>query len=403
MNLLDGQLLTRRLALAATARLGVIGIARALNPVLSLPLLGRDGREALDGAVAHAVDRLDVRAQVGKLSLEQKIAQLFVIKPEAVLGQNPILLVDDDLKSALLGRPVGGVMLKDTSFVDPDQVRNLTQELQDVSREACGLPMLIAADEEGGTVVRVADKASFGVEDPGNMRELGDAGDVELAESEALRVGSYLCDLGVNLDFAPVADVTDDQDSFVYLRSFGGDPQLVAGMVAAQVRGFSRAGTLCSPKHFPGIGGAVGDSHVESIFLDKGLDEMRTGELLPFAAAIAEDAPLIMVGHMTCTGVDPTMPASLSHVMVTEVLREEMGFDGVVITDSMGMAAVHELFSQEEMGVRALEAGCDLILCPENWYAVYDGIVDALASGRLSEERIDESVVRIVRLKRRIG
>ena len=403
MSLMEEHLLTRRQALSRTACLSALSMSHALNPAQFPSLFGRDRKNELDGAVADAADRLDVKAQVDKLSLEQKIAQLFVIKPEAVLGQTPILSVDDDLKAALLRRPVGGVMLKDTSFVDPEQTRNLTQQLQSCSLEGCGLPMLIAADEEGGTVVRVSDKAAFGVEDPGDMRTLGDTGDVGLVESEALRVGSYLRDIGVNLDFAPVADVTDNQDSFVYLRSFGGDPQLVADMVAAQVRGFNQAGTFCSPKHFPGIGEAVGDSHEESIFLDKSLDDMRTGELLPFVAAIEEDAPLIMVGHLTCTGIDPTMPSSLSRVMVTEVLREELGYDGVVITDSMSMAAVHELFSQEEMGVLALEAGCDLILCPENWYEVYDGIVDAVSSGRLTEERIDESVARIVRLKRRIG
>ena len=403
MNLLDRQPVSRRQALGIAANLGALGMTRAFFSARPLSLFGGDGQEELDRAVGDASDWLDARAVVRELSLEQKVAQLFVIKPEAVLGQTPILSVDGDLKAALLRRPIGGVMLKDSSFVDPEQARGLTQELQECSLEACGLPMLIAADEEGGTVVRVADKASFGVEDPGDMRALGNTGDVDLAESEANRVGSYLRDIGVNLDFAPVADITDDQDNFVYLRSFGGDAQLVAEMVAAQVRGFGRAGTLCSPKHFPGIGGAAGDAHVESISLDRTLDEMRERELVPFAAAIKEDVPLIMVGHMTCTGIDPSMPASLSHVMVTEVLREEMGYGGAIITDSMVMAAINDHFSQEEMGVLALEAGCDLILTPENWYAVFDGIIDAVGSGRLTEKRIDESVCRIVRLKRRIG
>ena len=403
MSPLAGHPVTRRQALELAAVASGFGFRQASASVQPLPLFGREGKARLDGAVDDALGLLDARALVSELSLEQKVAQLFVIKPEAVLGQTPILTVDEDLRDALLRRPVGGVMLKDTSFVDPDQARTLTRQLQECSMEACGLPMLVAADEEGGTVVRVADKASFGVEDPGNMRDLGNTANADLAESEAYRVGSYLRDIGVNLDFAPVADITDDEGSFVYLRSFGGDPHLVAKMVAAQVRGFSRAGTLCSPKHFPGIGGAVGDSHVESIYLGKGLDEMRERELVPFAAAVEEDAPLVMVGHMTCTSIDPSMPASLSHIMVTDVLRKELGFGGAIITDSMVMAAVDDLFPQEELGVLALEAGCDLILTPENWYAVFDGIVDAVLSGRLSERRIDESVVRIVRLKKRIG
>lgn len=357
----------------------------------------------VDNAIVQAEETLSIPSIVHSLSLEKKIAQLIVVLPEGVLGSGVCYWVGSDLWEALCELPIGGVLLKDVHFVSPEQVRELTGGLQQCSQYGCGLPMLISVDEEGGTVVRVSDKAAFGVEDPGSMRYLGETGNVELAESEAFRVGSYLRDLGVNLDYAPVADVTNDTTSFVYKRSFGGDADLVADMVAAQVRGFNAAGTLCSPKHFPGIGEVKGDSHVESIYLDKSLDEMWSYELKPFAAAVEAGAPLVMVGHMTCNSLDASMPACLSHAVVKDVLRDGLGFDGVVITDSLGMAAVNELYSSYEVGVLALEAGCDLLLCPVDWRACVEGIKDAVQSGRLSEERINESVERIVRMKLTLG
>lgn len=362
-----------------------------------------NGSSALEDAVTQAGELLSKRAAVSSLTLKQKVAQLFVVKPEAVKGSGVSLWVDDELWKLLVELPVGGVMLKDVNFVSPEQVRELTDGLQQCSRQGCGLPMFISADEEGGTVVRIADKAAFGVDDPGNMRTVGNKGDVDFAESEARRVGTYMRDLGLNLDFAPVSDITDDESSFVYWRSFGGDPELVADMVAAEVRGFNAAGTLCTPKHFPGIGDARGDSHIESIFLDKSLDEMRKRELVPFVAAIEAGAPMIMVSHMTCNAVDATRPASMSPAVVNELLRKELGFEGVVITDGLNMAAVDELYDASELGVQALEAGCDLLLSPDDWRTCYEGILDAVKRGRLSEERIDESVARIMRLKERLG
>ena len=393
------RLFTRRgVILAATAGVMAVGRrARALSasqgPFSSETLSG------IERTVSDAGAWLSRPELLRSMTLEQKVGQLFVTKPEAVLGYGTCLEVTDEFRSLYQERPVGGVMLKDANFIDPDQVRGLTAGLQQCSEDACGLPMLIAVDEEGGTVVRVSDKPAFGVADPGNMRAVGNRGDVAFAESEARRVGAYLRGLGVNVDFAPDADITDDEDSFVYWRSFGGDPALVADMVAAMVRGFEKAGALCTPKHFPGIGDAEGDSHIESIYLGKSLDELREHELVPFAAAIEAGCRMVMVSHMTCTALDHERPSSLSPVVVNDVLRGELGFDGVVITDSLGMAAVNELYSQEEMGVLALEAGCDLLLCPADWRAVFDGIMNAVETGRLSERRIDESVERIVNMK----
>jgi beta-N-acetylhexosaminidase len=391
--------LTRRDVVAMLGPLFGSRLAETLN--LS-PIFSAFGSESLDvirDTVEDASERLALSAVVKSLTLEQKISQLIVVKPEVVQGYGTVLEVGDDLRNALRERPIGGTILKDANFVNPDQVRTLTAGLQECTMEACGLPMLIGVDEEGGTVVRVADKAAFGVTDPGNMRAVGQTGDVGFAESEAQRVGAYLLDLGINMDFAPVADVTSDQSNFIYWRSFGGDAYEVADMVAAQVRGFASSQVLCTPKHFPGIGGARGDSHIQSIYSDRTIDEMLSWELVPFIAALEAGAPIVMVGHMTCTAIDAERPASMSPVVVGELLRNQLGFDGVVITDSLGMAAVNELYAPYDIGVKALEAGCDLLLGLADWRATFDGIAAAVREGRLSEDRIDESVERIVRLK----
>ena len=171
-------------------------------------------------------------------------------------------------------------------------------------------------------------------------------------------------------------------------------------MVAAQVRGFSEAGVLCAAKHFPGIGGVLGDSHEGAIVSNKTLDELRAWELVPFEAAIEAGVPLVMVGHLTApnaTGND--VPSSINPAIVTDLLRGELGYEGLIITDSMSMGAVGDFCTPDQAGVAALQAGVDLVLMPEDFAAAYQGVLDAVRSGALSEERVDQSVTRIVKTK----
>ena len=356
---------------------------------------------AADKAVSEAAEHLRIASLVQSLSLEQKVAQLFVIRPEALVGTGPVISVDDALRDALLGCPVGGLVLFDDNVQDPEQVRSLNADLQSLSNEACGLPLFVCVDEEGGTVTRVSDKAAFGVEKPQDMSALAAEHGVDFAKQEGERIGSYLADLGFNLDFAPDADVCDDPDNFIYLRSFGGDPEVVGSYVSAMVSGFRASGTLCCVKHFPGIGHADGDSHTEDIFINKKLEELMGCELLPFKAAVEAGVDLVMVGHGVYSELDSS-PASLSRVIVSNILRGDLSYGGLVITDALEMASVSDHFSSSEVGVRALDAGCDLILTPVQFLAAFNGVVDAVREGRLSEKRIDESVTRVVRAKLRL-
>lgn len=366
-----------------------------------------EGQEQDVGAVSDASvsESLDKQAEdtVDSLSLDQKIDQLFIVTPEALTGVDKVTAAGTSTQSALANHPVGGIVYFAQNLENPDQARQMLQNTQQYAEDETGLPIFLAVDEEGGTVARVAKNSSFGVQDVGDMREIGSTGDPARAREAASTIGSYLTDLGFNVDFAPVADIASDADSSMYQRSFGNDPQLVSQMVDSAINGFNEAGILCAVKHFPGIGGADGDSHRQTITTDETVDQMESDTLVPFSKAIDDDVPFVMVGHLSVLSANPDgTPASLSREMISGVLRDQMGYDGIIITDSLSMKAVTNRCSASESGVAALQAGADMLLMPEDYQACRQGIVDAINNGSLSESRIDESVTRIVKAKLRL-
>lgn len=348
-------------------------------------------------------DPLTVRAKevIDGMTLEQKAAQLFVVTPEAITGVDTATLATEATRAALEAYPVGGIVYFQKNLVNEQQTRDMLANTQAYAREVTGLPAFLCIDEEGGTVSRIGGNPGFAVANVGNMCDVGALGDAEYARNIAANIGSYLRDLGFTVDFAPDADIANNPASdTMALRSFGSSADAVSPMVKAQVEGFLSSDMLCAAKHFPGIGGAEGDSHDTSIYSSKTVDEMAQEELLPFQAAMEADVPFIMVGHLStpqATGND--LPASVSPAIVNDLLRDRLGYDGIVITDSLAMGAVCELYAPYEIGVAALEAGVDMVLMPADFPAAYQGVLDAVASGRLSEERIDSSLERIVRAK----
>lgn len=343
-----------------------------------------------------AVDRL-----LSSLTLEQRVAQLFVVRPEDITGVGVATAAGETTRRALLEMPVGGLVYFSANLVDVDQTREMLAATARYGEEACGLAPLLCVDEEGGTVSRVGGNPGFDVENVGDMCDVGATGDADYAREVAAHVGSYLANLGFTVDFAPVADVTNNPGSdTMRRRSFGSDASVVAEMVRAQVEGFAQAGVLCSAKHFPGIGGAMGDSHDSRIYSQKTVDEMRDVELLPFRAAVEADVPLVMVGHLSLPSVTgDDRPASVSREVVRGILREELGYDGVVVTDSMAMGAATDSLPAGRLGVEPLLAAADLVLMPADLQAAYQGVLDAVEAGELTEERIDESFRRVARAK----
>ena len=341
-----------------------------------------------------------VQEKLDEMTLEQKVAQLFVVRPESLTGVSQVIAAGDATKAALEKMPVGGVVYFADNLQDTDQTREMLSNTMKFGEEISGLPLFLCVDEEGGTVSRVGGNPGFGVDNVGDMCDVGATGDTDHAYEVAKHIGTYLQYLGFNVDFAPDSDIANNPDGTMGLRSFGSSADVVAPMVAAQVRGFEDGGVLCSAKHFPGIGGALGDSHDGRIYSEKTLDEIRAEELVPFEAAMEENVPFIMVGHLsmpTITGDND--PASMSSEIVTDLLRDELGYEGIIITDSMAMGAATDSLPVERLGVEPLKAGVDMVLMPEDLEAAYQGVLDAVASGELTEERIDDSVRRVIKTK----
>lgn len=380
--------------IACLVAAGIVACADQKRPTAGV----RDAMEdSQSNEGADPVERL-----LQKLTLEQKIAQLFVVTPEDITGVDVATAAGEVTRQALLKYPVGGICYFAQNLQSPEQTKGMLQNVQDYSKQSCGLPLFACVDEEGGTVARVAGNEEFGVEDVGNMSAIGASGDVKEAEDAAYYVGSYLSDLGFTVDFAPVADIATSSDGTMSLRSFGQSPDDVAPMVAAQVRGFGKAGILCAAKHFPGIGAAEGDSHDGSISTDATIEEMASWSLVPFAAAIKERVPFVMVGHLTCTGLDNVtaeLPASLNSGVIEGILRKRLGFDGLVITDSLQMGAVTQVCEPNQQAVFAIRAGADMVLMPQDFESAYNGLLEAVQEGEVLESRIDESVRRVIAAK----
>ena len=296
--------------------------------------------------------------------------------------------------------PVGGLIYNSQNLVDIDQTKTMMAKMQQYADSRISLPVFLGVDEEGGSVTRIASNEAYGITNIDNMSDIGATGDTQNAYQAGVTIGTYLSDLGFNLDFAPVADVLTVSDSVIGNRSFGTDSELVASMALSELQGLESMGIQGVMKHFPGHGGVSGDSHSGAVSTDKSLEELFASELVPFQRAIDGGAEFLMVGHIAAPNVtgDDT-PASLSKVMITDVLRTQMGYQGVVITDAMNMTAITANHAADEAAVLAVNAGADMILMPEDFGKAYNGVIDAVNNGTIDEYRINEAVVRIVKAK----
>jgi beta-N-acetylhexosaminidase len=296
-----------------------------------------------------------------------------------------------------------GAILFRRNIAGSDQVNALVGELQAVARAAGRPPLLIAADQEGGTVERLGDA---GTPSPSAMA-LGAADDTQLTRSVYKMMADELLALGINVDLAPVADVLSNAGSPLGLRTFGSDPDSVARHVGAAVQGLHDGGVAGAAKHFPGLGGAAADSHETLPSVDRSLDDVRASELKPFRAAIAAGVDIVMSAHLAVRRLDPSGdPATLSRAVLTGLLRDELGFRGVVCTDDLEMQAIAARVPLPEAAVRAVAAGADLVLFSrslEAARAAHDGLRRAVLDGVLDPAAIEASLERIARLRARLG
>lgn len=366
---------------------------------------GSGGEGAGDGQnpeAAAVAARAAVDERIGAMTLEQKVAQLFIVTPEALVeGVSQVTQAGDMTREGVTAHPVGGIVYFAQNLLDPEQTTTMLANVKQFYADAGNVAPFIAVDEEGGTVVRVADNEAFGAQDVGDASALGSAGDTEAAKRAAEQIADYLMPLGFNLDFAPVADVVDPlRSDTMGLRSLSSDAAVAADMVRAEVEGFRDKKMLCCAKHFPGIGAAAGDSHEGAITIEATNEELETVDLVPFRAAIEAGAPMIMVGHVSLPNiVGDSTPAPLSSAVVQGMLRDSLGYTGIIVTDSLSMGAITDYYTPAEAAVAALKAGCDIPLMPERLDEAYQGVLSAVQVGELTEERLDESLTRILTAK----
>ena len=337
-----------------------------------------------------------IRGYVEAMTLEEKVAGLFIITPEQLTGVGTAVQAGESTREALEQYPVGGLVYFAKNIQSEQQLKEMLANTASYSR----YPLFLGVDEEGGQVARVA--KTLGLENVGPMAEIGASGDVNAAYAAGAAIASYLKEYGFNLDFAPVADVLTNPDNTVIGdRSFGSDPALVSQMVAAAVRGFQENGVNACIKHFPGHGDTAGDSHDGQVETDRTPEEMQAAEFLPFTAGIEAGVDMVMVGHISAPGLTDgdKVPASMNEKIITGVLREQLGYNGVVITDAMNMSAITQYYAADEAAVKALKAGADMILMPEDFTTAYNGVIAAVQDGTIAEERVNDSLKRIFRVK----
>lgn len=338
-------------------------------------------------------DPVKVRAEelLSGMTLREKLCQLMIVRPEVLTGESPVTAAGETTRLALETYPVGGLIYSVDNLVTQEQTREMITNTQSYSK----LPLFISADEEGGNVGRLMYK--LGTTWVNSMYSYKDEG-ADTAYANAKTIGTDMVSCLFNTDFAPVADVwTNPENTVIGDRAYSDDFEQAAELVASAVRGFTDSGVICCLKHFPGHGDTSTDTHEGAAVVSKSLDELRAGEFLPFISGIEAGADMVMIGHITVTSVDPE-PATISKAIITDVLRGELGWDGVVISDSLDMGALAG-YDNGEVCVKFLEAGGDILLGIPDIETALTSLEAAVTDGRLTESRIDESVQRVLELK----
>ncbi len=345
-----------------------------------------DNKMTVAKNISVAEEKFDpVEEELKTLTLEEKIGQMMFIGVHGVQ-------IDEDIKFMLNAYKVGGIIYFDRNMETLEQVRNFSAELQNNSK----IPLFISLDEEGGKVSRM----KHALPPPPSQETIGSSGDYNLARVHAIETSKKLRAIGINTNFAPVADV-GSKDT----RSFSDDAKVVAEFVSSAAKGYEEENFFYTLKHFPGIGKAKVDPHKDISVIEDSKNILEKEDLLPFKKIIAEQDNskfMIMVGHLKYSAIDTQNVATLSPKIITDLLRNELNFQGVIITDDLGMGAISKYNDFSNLGIQAVKAGADILLsCHEyeQQKKICDGVLDAVQRGEILEERINESVRRILKMK----
>ncbi|MEV0233184.1 beta-N-acetylhexosaminidase [Nonomuraea sp. NPDC050786] len=350
--------------------------------------------QAQAGAVGRALSKMSVQEKVGQLFMPV----LYGTAADTVSGENQARYGAGTPAKVIAKYHLGGVILFPHNIKGVGQVVGLTNGLQKSSRE---VPLLIGTDQENGLVARMS---ALMTDFPG-AAEIGATKDPDLAMAVAKATGDELRALGVNLDFAPVADVNvNPNNPVIGRRAYGDDPARVAKMVAAAVKGFGASKVAATAKHFPGHGDTDVDSHTGLPVIKHTKAQWERIDAPPFKAAIGAGVDAVMSAHIVFPKLDPSRdPATLSKPILTGLLRQKLGFKGVISTDALNMEGVRKKYDDGEIAVRAVLAGADLLLMPNDLPKAYQAVLAAVKSGRISQQRLDQSVTRLLTLKQNRG
>ncbi len=370
-------------------------------------------------------NEIDKGAEIMKnMSLEEKIEQMLIIDyslvPYAKEGEQDATKLSDTAREIIENHNLGGVILFRDNTKGTAQTQELVSSFQvaaTTSNKKYKIPLFMCIDQEGGRVTRLGTGTSL----PGNMA-LGAINDYDTTKEYAQIIGSELKVLGLNMDFAPVLDVNNNPSNPVIgSRSFSSDPERVAKMGEAFIDGLHSENVVSTLKHFPGHGDTATDSHTGLPLIDKSYDEIKSMELIPFKAGIDKDADMIMTAHIVYpqiettkyiskkTGEEITLPATLSKTILTDILRKDLGFEGVIVTDALNMGAIAEHFEANDVARLAINAGVDVLLMPvsllndDDVNGYINMVAELVRNGDIDEARIDESVARILKLKQKMG
>ncbi len=342
------------------------------------------GKEEADTEMADSAEEI-----ITALTLEEKVGQLFLARNPPTLAEGEELISDYH---------VGGIIFfgRDFKKSSPAEFKRLIKKYNEISE----LPLFTAVDEEGGTVCRASLYKVFRAEKFASPAELYAEGGLELVLDDAAEKSEFLLELGLNFNLAPVADISTDEKDFIFERSLGLGRDETAEYVSEVVRVMNQKKILSALKHFPGYGNNE-DTHMGIAYDKRSLRSLRENDLVPFEAGIRAGASVVMVSHNIVEGIDPDMPASLSG-KVMDILREDMKFEGVIMTDDLSMDAIENFTESGEAAVLAVLAGSDLLCCSDT-KTQYSAVLAAVKDGRISEERLNESVLRIISMKLEYG
>ena len=332
--------------------------------------------------------------RIAGMSLEDKVAGLFVVTPEGITGVSTAVKAGEGTRAALEKYAVGGIVYFTKNMRTEEQLKSMIENSQLYAR----YPLFMAVDEEGGSVSRIAESGL--AERVDSARVIGQTGDTGKAYQAGTTIGSYLSSFGFNLDFAPVADLDNIANSTMAGRAYGSQAEAVSGFVTSMIQGLEEQNISACMKHFPGLGSTTQDTHDGLAVSNRTAEEFRTEEFAVFKAGIDAGVDFIMVGHMAAPSLaGDNTPSSMSSVIITDILRTELGFSGVIITDAMNMSAISQYYESDQAAITALKAGCDMILMPDDFEQAYTGVLQAVRDGVISEERVNDSLRRIYRIK----